>query len=238
MKLHAITFDFWNTLYWGRGTSFSAAREERVDAIREALLAEGVSPPADELEAAYVSGFKAYEDARARGLHFGARDHVLHVFGLFGAGDTDSVVDRAALRIEEAGSLAPLTLLPGAAEAIPALHRAGVGLGLISDTGTTPGRVLLKFLKRDGLLDCFRSLTFSDETGVVKPNPLMFLRTLEQLGAAAAESAHVGDLPRSDVAGAQAVGMEAIRFAAADDRHEPPEADLVIFDHRELLPLV
>jgi hypothetical protein len=40
------------------------------------------------------------------------------------------------------------------------------------------------------------------------------------------------------VAGAQAVGMEAIRFAAADDRREPPEADLVIFDHRELLSLV
>ncbi len=142
-----------------------------------------------------------------------------------------------ARRIEESGANAHLQLQPGAAEVIPALAEAGVKLGLISDTGLTPGRFLVGFLERDGLLPYFSSLTFSDETGFPKPDPRMFHRTLAPLGVAPAEAAHVGDTPRTDIAGAQAVGMRAIRFAAAHDTDEPPAADYVIYDHRDLLSL-
>ncbi|MBN1631787.1 MAG: HAD hydrolase-like protein, partial [Thermoleophilia bacterium] len=44
----------------------------------------------------------------------------------------------------------------------------------------------------------------------------------------------VGDTPRTDIAGAKAVGMKTIRYAAAADIDEPPQADFVIRDHQEL----
>lgn len=236
--IKAITFDFWNTLYAEPlDGSAESSRAERMAAIRDALAACGLAPADDELLAAWRSGFTAYLKAWQEGRHFGAFEQVLHMLRRFGAAPLDGIVGQTARRIEESGANANLQLQPGAAEVIPALAAAGIKLGLISDTGLTPGRILLGFLKRDGLLTHFSSLTFSDETGFPKPDPRMFHGTLAPLGVLPTEAAHVGDTPRTDIAGAQAVGMRTIRFAAAHDTAEPPAADYVIYDHRDLLPL-
>ncbi|MBI2708240.1 MAG: hypothetical protein HYX34_00885, partial [Actinobacteria bacterium] len=52
-------------------------------------------------------------------------------------------------------------------------------------------------------------------------------------------TAHVGDLRRTDVAGAQALGILAVRYSGVFDDPPPPdgppvEADHVIADHAEL----
>jgi len=236
--IRAITFDFWNTLYAEPiDGSAETSRAERMAIIRDAVAVCGLAPTDEELLAAWHSGFTAYLEAWHQGRHFGALEQVGHVLDRFGVAPLDGIVERTARRIEEAGAHANLQLQPGAAEVIPTLTRAGIKLGLISDTGLTPGRILLGFLRRDGLLPYFSSLTFSDETGFPKPDPRMFHRTLAPLGVLPAEAAHVGDTPRTDIAGAKAVGMRAIRFAAAHDTAEPPEADSVIYDHRDLLPL-
>jgi len=236
--IKAITFDFWNTLYAEpRDGSAESSRAERMTVIRDALAAFGLAPTDEELHAAWRSGFTAYLEAWQEGRHFGAFEQVLHMMQRFDASPVDGVVARIARRIEKSGAHANLQLQAGAAEVIPALASAGIKLGLISDTGLTPGRILVGFLERDGLLPHFTKLTFSDETGFPKPDPRMFHRTLAPLGVMPEEAAHVGDTPRTDIAGAQAVGMRAIRFAAAHDTAEPPPADYVIYDHRDLLPL-
>lgn len=237
-RIRAITFDFWNTLYAEPlDGSAESSRAERMAAIRDALAVSDLAPTQEELLAAWRSGFTAYLEAWQEGRHFGAFEQVGHVLEHFGAAPLDGIIERTARRIEKSGADANLQLQPGAAEVIPALADAGIKLGLISDTGLTPGRILLGFLERDGLLPHFSSLTFSDETGFPKPDPRMFHRALAPLGVVPAEAAHVGDTPRTDIAGAQAVGMRAIRFAAARDTAEPPTADYVIYDHRDLLPL-
>ncbi len=81
-------------------------------------------------------------------------------------------------------------------------------------------------------------LTWSDETGFPKPDARMFTRTLAALAADPAQAAHVGDTPRTDIAGAKALGMIAIRYTAAADQEEPPEADYIVHDHRELPELL
>lgn len=236
--IQAITFDFWHTLYAEPSDdSNEASRAERLAAVRDALRACGLEPDEDELQSAWRSGFAAYLDAWGEGLHFGAREQVGLVLGLFGATPFDGIVDRATVRIEESGATANLLLQPGAAEAIPALAEKGIKLGLISDTGLTPGRILVGFLERDGLLQYFSALTFSDETGFPKPDPRMFHRTLTPLGVSPERAVHVGDMPRTDIAGALGVGMHAVRFAASNDNSDPPAADAVICDHRELAAL-
>jgi FMN phosphatase YigB (HAD superfamily) len=75
---------------------------------------------------------------------------------------------------------------------------------------------------------------------------VIFRHALDGLGGAdPAEAAHVGDLRRTDVAGARAVGMVAVRYSGvADDpgsveagTHEI-EGDLVVADHRDLAALL
>lgn len=235
MTIQAVTFDFWNTLYADEGQAFRALTRRRLDHLLRALRSAGVDPPEDELYQAYKDGFATYLDAWRNQKHFGALEHVAFVFERFKARPTNGTLRRTARCIEEVGLGFHLTLQRGAAEAIPELAKRGVKLGIISDTGLTPGRVLLQFLERDGLAEYFSVATFSDRTGVAKPHPSMFLGTLATLGATPEQAAHVGDMPTTDVAGARSLGMKAVRFAGYDDRREPPPADAVIRDHRALL---
>ena len=63
---------------------------------------------------------------------------------------------------------------------------------------------------------------------------------LDMLGATPERAMHVGDLRRTDVAGAAALGMRTARYRRLNDdvASDGPEADFVIEGHRELLRLL
>lgn len=236
-RLTALTFDFWNTLYSGEGASWTEVRPRRIQALRDLLTTAGLQPAVEELERAYRAGFDAYMTSWTNHRHFGAPEEVhffLQHFGVDEASLDRSTVEQTILAVEDAARLGALPLLPGVAETVPYLAAAGYRLGVISDTSLTPGRILQEFMAADGLLEHFSVFTFSDETGYTKPDPRMFEQTLAGLEALPGQAAHVGDTPRTDIAGAKAMGMTAIRCAGATDHEEPPEADYVIRDHREL----
>jgi FMN phosphatase YigB (HAD superfamily) len=65
----------------------------------------------------------------------------------------------------------------------------------------------------------------------------MFLRALDGIGVRAERAAHVGDLRRTDIAGARATGMGTVRFRGVyDDTSDVPDADVVIEAMSELVP--
>ena len=68
---------------------------------------------------------------------------------------------------------------------------------------------------------------------------MIFDHALGGLGVDAAHAAHVGDLRRTDVAGARAMGMVAVRYTGVfdDDTQPEPEGDHVV-DHHAKLPAV
>jgi len=110
-------------------------------------------------------------------------------------------------------------------------------LALISDTAWTPGRRLREILDEYEILHCFRTLIFSGETGRTKPHPVMFERALEGLQLPAHACLHVGDLQRTDVAGAKAVGMRAAwlhRPAYAGKEQEDHHPDVIVASVAEL----
>ena len=131
----------------------------------------------------------------------------------------------------------PPQLLPGAVETLEELA-SQYRLGLICDTGLTPGRILRQLMQRDGLTSKFARLTFSDELGTTKPHRQNFLYTLSFLDASPEEAVHVGDLAPTDVAGALGAGMQAIlcradgQSTAADDL----TADVPVIHHLHELP--
>jgi putative hydrolase of the HAD superfamily len=65
-------------------------------------------------------------------------------------------------------------------------------------------------LERVGLAGYFETILDSHEEGVEKPDPAIFRRAMERLGASPDDSLYVGDMYHIDVVGARAAGMEAV----------------------------
>lgn len=65
-------------------------------------------------------------------------------------------------------------------------------------------------LERVGLASYFETILDSHEEGVEKPDPAIFRRAMERLGASPDDSLYVGDMYHIDVVGARAAGMEAV----------------------------
>ena len=233
--LRAVTFDFWATLYQD-----AYARDERLDLLAEVLAHHGQPRPRATLEA-------AYEDAWTEWTRIWQEEHrsvtadrwLRHMLASLDVALAEETVASLRRPFEEIHLLGDQPRpVPGVTEVLPRLARR-YRLGLISDVGLTPGRVLRQILRRDGLLSYFQALTFSDDTGATKPEPEQFTRTLAALDVQPAEAAHIGDLPETDLAGARAVGMRAILFLGVNRREDGrPLADAVFEDYGELEELL
>jgi putative hydrolase of the HAD superfamily len=104
----------------------------------------------------------------------------------------------------------PPELIDGAAEGLRLLARR-FRLAVVSDTGFATGRAQDRLLALYGLRELFTATVYSMDVGHSKPRPEPFLAALVSLGAEPARALHVGDIERTDVAGALGVGMRAIR---------------------------
>ena len=120
-------------------------------------------------------------------------------------------IARAVEEVDETLTSFPPPLLPGAAEGIRTLA-SRFRLAIVSDTGFATGRAQDKLLAQDGLLQHFSATIYSMDVGHAKPRPEPFQRAMEALGASPDEAIHVGDIERTDIAGALAVGMRVVRL--------------------------
>jgi FMN phosphatase YigB (HAD superfamily) len=135
------------------------------------------------------------------------------------------------------GEQATLHLTDGIEDCLRTLSDAGVRLGIICDVGMTPSSILRAHLDKHGVLALFDHWSFSDEVGHYKPSRVIFEHALSGLGdVAPSAAAHVGDIRRTDVAGARDMGMLAVRYTGvSDDTTQPePEGDVVIAHHAAL----
>jgi len=218
----AVTFDFWNTLFWPN---------EAVQRARARRLAPWLRASEEAVHSALVDGFARHSAEWRAGRCWGTRDLAEALLDRFPTDGRHARTDELAELIEISGAGVDERPVEGSLEVVEQLRRAGVRLGIISDTGFSPGSVLRGFLSRAGLLHRFEpaALTFSDEVGVPKPNPRIFRAALGALGVEPSQAVHVGDLRATDVAGARAAGMRSVRFMGChNDGSAGPEADIVI----------
>jgi FMN phosphatase YigB (HAD superfamily) len=89
-------------------------------------------------------------------------------------------------------------------------------------------------LSRLGLLECFAHTVFSDEVGIRKPDPAIFLSALQAVGGDPATAVHVGDDPVLDVHGARAAGLTTIQVSALRGNAGRDGADRTIARLHEL----
>jgi putative hydrolase of the HAD superfamily len=103
-------------------------------------------------------------------------------------------------------------IVDGAGETLRELKARGFGVGLISNTGRTPGYALRGILDALGLAGSIDVMVFSNEHGQCKPRPSIFEELRRGLDVAYDEMLFVGDNLYVDVHGAQRCGMRAIHF--------------------------
>jgi putative hydrolase of the HAD superfamily len=135
-------------------------------------------------------------------------------------------------------------IVPGAAELLSRLAAGGHKLGLISNTGRTPGYALRTILEQLNLAHYFDVMVSSNEHGECKPQMSIFDAVRAALDLQFEEMLFVGDNLYVDVYGAQRCGMRAVHFippqrgtaVAPDVDHGLTiEPDATIYDLRELL---
>lgn len=232
--IRLVTFDFWDTLVTDSPENLRAQRALRVAAIRRALGDAGA--PVSETEAEEIherSGMALVERFWSRHRDPSPDEQlriVLDTGRPGAAARLDPTAFAAALDAYISPVLAhPPDLCPGADRAVRELAASGVRLGIVSNTGRTPGLILRRVLESHGLLGYFGVVSYSDEVGFRKPEARIFHATLERAGVPPGHAVHIGDNPDTDVVGAHGVGMRAAHYTAGF-RRPSAEADLLIAD--------
>lgn len=245
MTITAVTFDFWQTLYKNRPVDLDV-RLRQMQANLQRGSGQEIS-----LEAVKA----AARTARHTWSNTWAKEHRTLSAGVWldvmlaelGISLPPEARQEIITQMEENLLAEPPEVVPEAPAVLAELAQ-NYRLAVISDTGLTPGRVLRQILEQDELAQYFTHLTFSDELGRSKPHAEAFQATLTALEATPQGAVHVGDLLRTDIAGAQGVGMRGVQYVGVnrDDwsmsqSHPSPvpvTPDAVIRAHTELLPLL
>lgn len=232
MKQRAILFDFWQTLFsdWKERETFIARKKF----MREFLLELGIDGSIN-LDEAFEASRPWFTDIYLNQQRTPLVDERLTwVLEHCGIELDREQLSNLSTKFGEMGMMLDPTLAPNAAAVLADLS-GEFKLGIVSDTGYTPGSILRRHMERYDILKYFSAFSFSDETGRAKPHAHQFQNVLRQLAIEPQQAIHCGDLPTHDVRGAKALGLTAVLYTGF--HHDPVdgiEPDHVIADWLEL----
>ena len=233
VDFQGITFDLWNTLL----VSEPGGVEVRQSFWQEVIDERGLNISSD-LLLSVLEMLPVRFDAEWRaGRQYTAKEALDDAFNVFGKEITDADREVLTETFDQASFALEVNIVEGAEQVLTYLAKKGIKTAIVSDTSLSAGRHLRFYLNRFDLYKHITFFAFSDEVGVYKPDNKIFSHALEGMGDVnPVNAAHVGDLKRTDVAGARNIGMTSVRFRGAnDDQDDELEADFVI-DHLTELP--
>ena len=215
-KIAGVTFDLWDTLIQDRPRGFDDAASIRVDGIWKILTERGMVHTRDEILSAHVKTGDFLQLTWNKMRDMAVHDQVLFMLtcvdsklpGKLSREDLEAIEKVYA----EAILQRPPILLPGARVALESVRSKGYKIGLISNTGRTPGSMLRIVMDNMGILEHFDTTTFSNDILIRKPAEGAFRVTLEDLKVVPKAAVHIGDDAGSDIAGAKGIGMHALHL--------------------------
>jgi len=231
--LKAITFDLWETLITSSDPEQEARRERlRIEGILERLISSGYSTSLDKVRKAYDRSGEKIEKFRKSLRELDTKTHLAYFLECLGIDKHSKELLRALEKpYTEASLIEVPRLIENAKETIDAIKNMKYKIGLISNVGRTPGRVIRLYLRNYDLLHEFDTVSFSDEVGFRKPHEMIFLQTLSKLQVSPSEAMHVGDDPYADIYGAKKMGMKTCLLGLDTCDVEP---DFVISELKKL----
>jgi putative hydrolase of the HAD superfamily len=235
--LKAVGFDLWETLITDTPELSRKQERLRLDRMEAILAARGHAAEAALIEKAHRSLWhRCLELYWSEDRDIPCRrqiEHFLEALSLDPASFSEEVLGELEYAYAHAAVEVPPAPVAGAGAILRDLRARGLAIGLISNTGRTPGYALRKILAGLGLAGQIDVMVFSNEHGVCKPQPSIFEELRRGLAVRYEEMAFVGDNLHVDVYGAQRCGMRTIHFVppVRGTAVAPP----VEFD-REVLP--
>jgi len=233
--IRAVTFDFWNTLVSETGGS-----DTRLASWLGSLETHGHQVEQPVLERA-MTDLWGWFTARWEGNEVVAPDELARqTLAFLEVEPAPALLEEMIASLHDGHDPDTMQVSPGIGDTLERLRSAGVRVGIICDVGFTPATTLRRYLDHHGLLEHFDAWSFSDEVGCYKPDLRMFRHAAGSLGLPGDSGfAHVGDLRRTDIAGARGAGWTSVRYSGwYDDRTELPDADEVIADHADLVTVL
>ena len=224
-----MTFDLWQTLLMDTRELGLARMQVRLRGARDALTGAGEEYSEDRVREAYRECYRSCHGIRAEGrdVSFAEQIEIFigHIDPALPARLDPGVVQSISDSYADSLFDYPPPPHEDASRVLEAIRTAGYRMGLISNTGMTPGVTFRAYMERLGLLEYFEVHTFSDEVRLAKPAREIFRGTLEAMGAAAGETVHVGDHLLNDVYGAKQAGMKTVWIETHDDRRTPVDVE-------------
>jgi len=204
--IQAITFDLWNTLIANK--SYSG---QRLQFFFQFLQEKEIFVPFDELKNAYDKKFHftevTFEEIEFR--HIYTVDRILNVLKEIKTEISKADLDHLRQEFESMILQDPPQLKDGVKKTLEELVSI-YQIGLISNTGVAPGRILSRVLDGHDIFDFFDVTVFSDESCFFKPHPKMFKIPLKKLKCKAQNTIHVGDILETDIKGANDCKMYSV----------------------------
>ena len=209
-----VILDLWQTILidqrdWGRERT-----RIRLEGAQQALQEFGESYTEDQLREAYRACYRTCRAVREEGRDLSFKQQVETFVGNIDDGLLERVDRQTFARIlnryADAFYDSPPVVADGVHDMLKTLKLRDYRLGLISNTGMTPGRLFRAYMEEIEIIGFFDHLTFSDEVLMAKPAPAIFLHTLASMGALVDHTVFVGDHLRNDIMGAQELGMRTV----------------------------
>ncbi|MFN3194590.1 MAG: HAD family hydrolase [Chlorobiota bacterium] len=239
--LKLITIDFWNTL-------FDSVNHDKRYSFRNSVLLEeanklGIEIENNKLDEAIKKSWEFFEDNWVNKLRTPNSQELVNViWDHLNLPNEITSIKTVIKTYEDSLFEHPPVLIEGVREALPKL-KENYKLGLISDTGYSPGTHLRKLMEDNEILEYFDSFSFSNETGVSKPHEKAFNTILHELNISPINSMHIGDIERTDIVGANNTGMHSVLYTGTDsefDRKNPEvsSANIQINHWNELIEIL
>ena len=237
-SIKAVTFDLWETLLFerdGANMSRAAARCRNLVQVMDKLgidvSPEQVSSAMNELASDLMTTWETDKDLN----HL---DQVRLILKYASKGSVaicdERMEDLSLAYVSPIFEIRPY-LNPDAPEILKRFKDQGKLVGLICNTGMTPGTAIRNFLEQEGVAGYFDTMVFSDELRIRKPDPKIFHSVAQKFNVSPNNIVHIGDNLRLDIWGAKNAGCKAIHFSSEVGRDKIAESDpksLVSFSRR------
>jgi len=228
-KITAVTFDLWQTLLLDNRERGQARTLVRLKGAQEALGRFGEDYGLEQLREASRACYRHCQRIRDDQRDISFREQVETFINNISPGLVDRLDQGTFADIlqiyADCFQVHPPEPHADALSVLRDLNEMGMRLGMISNTGTTPGTMFRVFLEQHGLLGYFDTLTFSDEVRLAKPSTEIFLMTLRAMGVSPAETVHVGDHVTNDVVGAKRAGLKTVWITGFYEREDPSDPE-------------
>ena len=214
---HFVTFDLWQTLIFDYPEPDRVRAQTRCSGLRDVLSSVGISLSVDALLEAHEESAPHFQAVWQRNSDISTIDQIRLIVQIASGNGIDLPRDSRVIKMLERAYIEPLFAHPPSLNSDALVTLEGMRdrvrkIGLISNTGRSPGVALRQLLQKLGILKFFDATIFSDEAGCRKPDKRIFDLAARKLAAELGDTIHIGDNPEADVWGAKQAGMRAVLF--------------------------